>query len=210
MNGCFKGKYKVTSGYKLPERPAHKGIDMVGLDDKTVYAPCDGVIGASTIVTNKASITWEWGNYVRIDTSDGLWWSYFAHLETRFVTKGQKVKKGDKIGIMGNTGKSTGAHLHLEVRKKGTSIAVNPADVFDIPNIVTPKGSYYISNLREEALQKELETGNDIVWQLMNGKLRVEINEPERAVKALDEAKDNADFMSLYWIIRKVVNEHGF
>lgn len=209
MNGCFKGKYKVTSGYKLPERRDHKGIDMVGLDDKTVYAPCDGVIGASTIVTNKSKITWEWGNYVRIDTSDGLWWSYFAHLETRFVAKGQKVKKGDKIGIMGNTGKSTGAHLHLEVRKKGTSIAVNPADVFDIPNIVTPKGSYYFSDFGKEALQKELQTGNDIVWQLMNGKLKVEINEPERAIKALDKAKDDAEFMSLYWIIRKVVNENG-
>ena len=60
-----------------------------------------------------------------------------------------------------------------------------------------------------ETPQKELQTGNDIVWQLMNGKLKVEISEPERAVKALDEAKDNADYMSLYWIIRKVVNEHG-
>lgn len=55
-----------------------------------------------------------------------------------------------------------------------------------------------------------LKTGNDIVWQLMNGRLMVEINEPERAVNALDKARENPDFDSLYWIIRKVVNEHGF
>lgn len=209
MNGCFKGKYKVTSAYKLPERPDHKGIDLVGIDDKTVYAPCDGVIGASAIVTTKSNKTWEWGNYVRLDTADGKYSVFMCHLASRAVAKGQKVTKGQKLGVMGSTGKSTGPHTHFEVRKKGTSTAVNPSNVFGIPNKVTPKGGYYISDDKSETLQKELQTGNDLVWQLMNGKLKVEINEPERAVKALDEAKDNADFMSLYWIIRKVVNEHG-
>ena len=51
-----------------------------------------------------------------------------------------------------------------------------------------------------------LETGNDMVWELMNGKLKVEITEVQRAVKALDEAKKNANFSSLYWIIYKIVN----
>lgn len=208
---CFKGKYKVTSGYKLPERPAHKGIDLVGLDDITVYAPCDGTIGASAIISkeNDTGSTWEWGNYVRIDTADGKYWVYLCHLALRSVAKGQKVTKGQKLGVMGSTGKSTGPHTHFEVRKKGTSTAVDPSDVFGIPNKVTPEGEYYISDDKSETPQKELQTGNDIVWQLMNGKLKVEINEPERAVKALDKAKDDAEFMSLYWIIRKVVNENG-
>jgi hypothetical protein len=133
-----------------------------------------------------------------------------CHLASRAVAKGQKVTKGQKLGVMGNTGYSFGAHTHFEVRKKGTTTTVNPSDVFGIPNKVTPEGEYYISDDKAETPQKELQTGNDLVWQLMNGKLKVEINEPERAVKALDEAKDDAEFMSLYWIIRKVVNEHGF
>ena len=57
-----------------------------------------------------------------------------------------------------------------------------------------------------KAEQKMLETGNDMVWELMNGKLKVEITEVQRAVKALDEAKKNANFSSLYWIIYKIVN----
>ena len=208
MNGCFKGKYKITSPYGnriLNGKPEfHQGVDLVGIDDKTVYAPCDGIIGTSTRVYVGA--TAEWGNYIRLDSADGKYSIFMCHLKLRAVVKGQKVAKGQKLGVMGSTGKSTGAHTHFEVRKKGTSTAVNPSDVFGIPN----KVGTYNSEVAPETPQKELQTGNDIVWQLMNGKLKLEINEPERAVKALDEAKDNAEYMSLYWIIRKVVNEHGF
>ena len=208
MNSCFKGKYKITSHYGnriLNGKPEfHKGVDLVGIDDKTVYAPCDGVIGTSTRVYVGA--TAEWGNYIRLDSADGKYSIFMCHLKSRAVVKGQKVTKGQKLGVMGNTGKSTGPHTHFEVRKKGTSTAVNPSDVFGIPN----KVGTYNSEVAPETPQKELQTGNDIVWQLMNGKLKVEINEPERAIKALDEARNNAEYMSLYWIIRKVVNEHGF
>lgn len=208
MNGCFKGKYKITSHYGnriLNGKPEfHKGVDLVGLDDKTVYAPCDGVIGTSTRVYVGA--TAEWGNYIRLDSADGKYSIFMCHLKSRAVVNGQKVIKGQKLGVMGSTGKSTGAHTHFEVRKKGTSTAVNPSDVFGIPN----KVGTYNSEVAPETPQKELQTGNDIVWQLMNGKLKVEINEPERAVKALDKARDDAEYMSLYWIIRKVVNEYGF
>ena len=203
MNGCFKGKYKITSPYGnriLNGKPEfHKGVDLVGIDDKTVYAPCDGIIGTSTRVYVGA--TAEWGNYIRLDSADGKYSIFMCHLKSRAVVKGQKVTKGQKLGVMGSTGKSTGPHTHFEVRYKGTSTSINPSTVFALP---TEVGEYV-----SEPTQKELHTGNDIVWQLMNGKLKVEISEPERAVKALDEAKDNADYMSLYWIIRKVVNEHG-
>lgn len=65
----------------------------------------------------------------------------------------------------------------------------------------------YITYESEE--KKMLETGNDIIWELMNGKYKVEINEVERAVKALDKAKTNSEFMSLYWILYKLVNGNG-
>lgn len=53
---------------------------------------------------------------------------------------------------------------------------------------------------------KKLESGNDIVWELMNGKHKVKISEVKRAVTALDKAKNNSDYSSLYWILYKLVN----
>lgn len=55
----------------------------------------------------------------------------------------------------------------------------------------------------------KLETGNDIVWELMNGKHKVEIGDVDRAIKALDKAKNDPNYLSLYWIIYKVVNGNG-
>ena len=56
------------------------------------------------------------------------------------------------------------------------------------------------------ALPKKLETGNDIIWELMNGKYKVKIGDVKRAVTALDKAKNSQEFMSLYWILYKIVN----
>ena len=64
----------------------------------------------------------------------------------------------------------------------------------------------YVSEAVPKVERTVLETGNDIVWQLMNGPLKVEISEPARAVKSLDEARYDERFVSLYWIIRKIVN----
>lgn len=56
---------------------------------------------------------------------------------------------------------------------------------------------------------KKIETGNDIVWELINGEHKVEIHDVKRAVAALDKAKDSQEFMSLYWILYKLVNGNG-
>lgn len=58
-----------------------------------------------------------------------------------------------------------------------------------------------------KTMQQPLETGNDIVWELMNGKHKIEITEVQRAVKAIDDAKKNENFSSLYWILYKIVNK---
>lgn len=55
--------------------------------------------------------------------------------------------------------------------------------------------------------KQHLETGNDIVWELMNGKHKIEITEVQRAIKAIDDAKKNENFSSLYWILYKIVNK---
>lgn len=128
------GKVTLTShfGWRTlyGSRDYHKGVDLSGTD-KTLVAPCDGVIGSSTIITDKSNLTWQWGNYIRIDTADGLK-IFMCHMALRKVKVGQKVKAGDVVGIEGNTGYSFGSHCHFEVRKNGES--VDPTPYLGIPN----------------------------------------------------------------------------
>ena len=135
MNLPYKsGKVTLTShfGWRTlnGQRDYHKGVDLSGTD-KALVAPCDGVIGSSTIITDKSNLTWQWGNYIRIDTADGLK-IFMCHMAARKVKVGQKVKAGDVVGIEGNTGYSFGSHCHFEVRKNGES--VDPTPYLGIPN----------------------------------------------------------------------------
>ena len=132
----YQGEVRVSSpfGWRtlLGKRVYHKGVDLVGTD-KTVRAVVGGVVGQSTIITDPKNRTSEWGNYVRIDGEDGLLY-YYCHLAKRLVDRGAKVAVGDAIGIEGSTGKSTGSHLHFEVREKGSPI--DPTKILGIKNTV--------------------------------------------------------------------------
>lgn len=128
MKTIFREKFKVTQGYG----PVHGGLDIVGLAGTDIISPIDGMVKSSTIITDKNNLTWEWGNYVRVDSGDGMRY-FFCHMASRAVKVGDRVKIGDKLGIMGNTGLSYGAHCHFEVRTGG-NIRVNPATVLGIPN----------------------------------------------------------------------------
>lgn len=140
----YSGIYKVTSPFGqriLNGQPDdHRGIDVVGITNKTITAAASGVVGASAIITDRSNRTWEWGNYVRIDGDDGLSY-YYCHMDRRLVVPGQRVKAGDHIGIEGNTGYSFGRHCHFEVRRNGVSI--NPAPILGIPNAVGTYGRDY-------------------------------------------------------------------
>ena len=129
-----KGRFRVTSPYG--DRPEmgdfHHGIDLVGLDgDTVVTAVMGGTVINSRIIKDKSNLTWQWGNYVSVAQDDGHI-AYYCHLKTRSVDPNQTIRAGDKIGIMGNTGYSFGAHLHYEVRVGGT--AINAATYLGIPN----------------------------------------------------------------------------
>lgn len=132
----YKGDVRVSStfGWRTMngERVYHKGIDLVGTD-KTVRAVVGGVVGQSIIITDPKNRTSEWGNYVRVDGEDGRLY-YYCHLSKRLVDRGAKVAVGDAIGIEGSTGKSTGSHLHFEVRENGSSI--DPTKILGIKNTV--------------------------------------------------------------------------
>lgn len=128
------GRVTLTSPYGWRTlngaRNWHSGIDLSGTD-LTLVAPCDGVIGTSTIITDKSNLTWEWGNYIRLDRADGLR-IFMCHMDKRLVSVGQTVKAGDVLGIQGNTGYSFGSHCHFEVRKDG--VAVDPTPYLGVKN----------------------------------------------------------------------------
>lgn len=109
------GKYRLTSPYGQRilngVSQYHNGVDLVGVGSTVVCSVCDGTVLSSQIITDKSNRTWEWGNYVSVQASDGTV-IYYCHLASRAVKKGDKVKKGQRIGIMGNTGYSFGAHTH--------------------------------------------------------------------------------------------------
>jgi murein DD-endopeptidase MepM/ murein hydrolase activator NlpD len=113
----------VTSyyGYRVHpisgEKNYHKGID-IGLPQGTeIHAGQDGTVSVGYDAGG-------YGNYVTITGADGLV-SKYAHCDSVLVSDGQTVKAGDVIATVGNTGNSTGAHLHLEIIKNGQYL--NPA-----------------------------------------------------------------------------------
>lgn len=89
----------------------HHGIDIKAPEGTPVVATANGVIQSALNEEN-------WGNRVIIKHADGYDTRY-SHLQSFKVTKGQKVKKGEIIAFLGNTGLSIGPHLHYEVRKDG-------------------------------------------------------------------------------------------
>lgn len=141
---------KLTSPYAIRTlggtTAMHTGYDIVGIGSSEVTAVCGGKVVRSRIVTDKSNLTWQWGNYVCIKTDAGQY-HYYCHLASRSVSEGQTVKRGDKLGVMGNTGYSFGAHLHFEVRGADGRTTVSPEKVLGIPNAA---GRYSLSQLEKD------------------------------------------------------------
>ena len=147
----FKGRNRVTSGFRLAARPSHNGIDLVGDDDKTVHAVAGGTVGFAGIVPKSAGgLTWQWGYYIRVDGNDNRKY-YYCHLAagSLLVRVGQRVQAGTALGTMGNTGYSFGAHTHFEVRNAyGTPI--DPAGYAGVRNAV---GTYTDTTDKEDDMK---------------------------------------------------------
>ncbi len=145
----YSGKYKVTSPYGRRilngKTETHNGIDVVGITDKHVCAVVGGVVLVSQIVQDRSNKTWEWGNYVCIQGEDGRQY-YYCHLAQRLVSVGQRVERGDHIGLEGNTGYSFGSHCHFEVRENGA--AINPAPILGIRNDAGTYGRDYRAEVK--------------------------------------------------------------
>lgn len=112
-----------TSGFGVRSDPfrgraaMHAGIDLAGPVGTEIYATADGIVSRSEY--NGGG----YGNLVVLNHGRGIETRY-GHMSKRLVSDGQRVKRGDLIGLMGSTGRSTGSHLHYEVRIDGK--AVNP------------------------------------------------------------------------------------
>ncbi|OME09351.1 hypothetical protein BSK64_02360 [Paenibacillus odorifer] len=105
----------LTSSFGERWSRAHKGIDMVS-SNRNIKAS-----DAGTVIF--AGVQNGYGNVVIVDHRNG-YQTYYGHLKSISVSTGQRLEQGGKIGVMGSTGRSTGTHLHFEIRKNGT--AVNP------------------------------------------------------------------------------------
>ena len=133
MISCFKGKFRVTSPRGIRTLGGvtgfHKGIDLVGIDDITVFSVSSGTVRTGW-QENGA------GNYVVVTLDDGRR-IFYMHLAKILIQNGTKVNVGDAIGIMGSTGNSTGAHTHLELRTAGTTYdSLDICEFTKIPNAV--------------------------------------------------------------------------
>ncbi len=112
----------LTSGFGMRTHPVlggrrqHQGIDLAAPTGTPVYATADGIVGRADWYSS-------YGLFISINHGASMETRY-AHLSRLAVAAGDNVKKGDLIGYVGSTGRSTGPHLHYEVRVEG--LAVNP------------------------------------------------------------------------------------
>lgn len=115
-------KMDYTSSFGIRSDPfrgsaaMHSGVDIRGPVGTPIYATADGLVA-------EANRRGGYGNLVELDHGKGIATRY-GHLSRILVSGGQRVKRGQVIGLMGSTGRSTGSHLHYEVRMDGR--AVNP------------------------------------------------------------------------------------
>ena len=138
---------KITDifGYRPRRRRTHNGIDVKVQKGDTIYAAFDGKVRITSYQRRG------YGHYIVIRHNNGIE-TLYAHLSKKLVKANQNVKAGDPIGLGGNTGRSSGSHLHFETILMGKSL--DPALMFDFKNqsmtgehyMYRKPGSKYIEN----------------------------------------------------------------
>jgi murein DD-endopeptidase MepM/ murein hydrolase activator NlpD len=135
---------RMASGYGwrtdpfTKSRRMHKGMDFSAPTGTPIYAPSDGK------VIRVDSRSAGYGKHIRIDHGFG-YVTLYGHLNEYNVRRGQRVKRGDVIGFVGNTGRSVAPHLHYEIRKDGKHL--NPIN-------------FYYGDLNTEEFNALLEAAN--------------------------------------------------
>lgn len=122
-------------GYRRRFRRMHKGVDLKVQIGDTIYAAFDGRVR----ITKNEGRRKGYGMYVVLRHNNQLE-TVYGHLSKFLVSPDQDVKAGDPIALGGNTGRSTGPHLHFETRYMG--YAINPSAIFDFANHTTHTDQY--------------------------------------------------------------------
>lgn len=132
-----RSKLRITSPFGLRQDPfdgrfrAHSGIDIAAQHGAAIYSASAGKV----VFAGRSG---GYGNMIELDHGNGLRTRY-AHLSRILARPGSAVATGEIIGEAGSTGRSTGSHLHFEVRKHGE--AQNPLTYFEIPQRVVLTGA---------------------------------------------------------------------
>ncbi|RUM43855.1 MAG: hypothetical protein DSY80_05145 [Desulfocapsa sp.] len=136
------GKVSSRYGHRTDpingKRGFHTGVDLQGRSGEPILATADGVV-------RKALRNGGYGKYVEIDHGNG-YVTKFAHMKKILVKRGEKVARGQQVGLLGNSGRSTGSHLHYEICFKGDPI--------------NPSKFMHTKTLNQVAAIKELNTDN--------------------------------------------------
>ena len=142
---------RVTSKYGPRRRRMHKGIDLKVLKGDTIRSAFDGKVRI------KAYERRGYGYYVVIRHPNGLE-TIYGHLSKILVSENQIVRAGETIGLGGNTGRSTGSHLHFETRFLGQ--AINPAEIIDFENGVPHQDQYVFRNIKIRGRKSNIYTSS--------------------------------------------------
>lgn len=143
---------RVTSKYGPRRRRMHKGIDLKVQVGDTIYAAFNGKIRIRNFQRRG------YGNYLVIRHPNGLE-TVYGHLSRSLVEVNEIVRAGQPIGLGGNTGRSTGSHLHFETRFLGQ--AINPADIIDFENGVPHQDLYVFRNVKINGRKSNIYTSSN-------------------------------------------------
>ena len=116
VTGWITSEFGMRTSPFSGDREFHKAIDIATRIGKPIHSPADGIV-------TEVAIQSDVGQMIRIDHGHGIS-TFYGHLSKAIVRAGTTVRKGDRIGDVGNSGRSTGSHLHYAVMLNG--IAVNP------------------------------------------------------------------------------------
>lgn len=145
---------KITDvyGYRPRRRRMHRGIDLKVQTGDTIRAAFDGKIRIRSYERRG------YGYYLVLRHPNGLE-TVYGHLSKFLTEENDIVRAGDPIGLGGNTGRSTGSHLHFEMRFLG--LAINPSEVVDFVNRVPIQDAYMFKNLKVNGKKSNIYTAND-------------------------------------------------
>ena len=163
----------ITSNFGRRWGRQHKGIDVKVYIGDTIRSAFDGKV---RIVNYERR---GYGKYVVIRHSNGLE-TIYGHMSKQLVKENQTVKAGQPIGLGGNTGRSTGSHLHFETRLCG--VALNPAIMFDFRNqdVIGDSYMFHKSSYRSESTVANQLRGVDGTYIAADGEdLELEAAAPE-------------------------------